>query len=112
MLDEANQFHPNIKLVRQLDRSVSFLNVYIENKNGTLPTSVYHKEASELYIVPFKSYHPRYVFKNVMGSALRRALRYSSILSAFHEEQRSIKLMFLYNNPSKSSNWLHRGNKQ
>ncbi len=32
MLDEANQFHPNIKLVRQLGTSVSFLDIYIENK--------------------------------------------------------------------------------
>ncbi len=47
MLDEANKFHPNIKLVRQLGTSVSFLDVYIENKNGTLTTSVYHKEAAE-----------------------------------------------------------------
>jgi hypothetical protein len=43
MLDEANRFHPNIKLVRQLSASVSFLDVYIENNNGTLVTSVYHK---------------------------------------------------------------------
>ena len=47
MLYEANDFHPNIKLVHQI---------------GTLTTSVYHKEAAEPYIVPFKSDHPRYVF--------------------------------------------------
>ncbi len=43
MLDAANNFHPNIKLVRQLGASVSFLDVFIENKNGTLITSVHHK---------------------------------------------------------------------
>ncbi|CAF4203838.1 unnamed protein product, partial [Rotaria sordida] len=37
MLDEANQFHHNIKLVRQLDRSVP-IDVYIENKNDTQVT--------------------------------------------------------------------------
>jgi hypothetical protein len=47
MLDEANQFHPNIKLVHQLGTSVSFLDVYIENKNGILATSVYQNEAAE-----------------------------------------------------------------
>ena len=54
MLDEANNLHPNIKLVRQIGTSVSFLDVYIENKNGILATSVFHKEAAEPYIVPFQ----------------------------------------------------------
>ncbi len=97
MLDEANQFHPNIKLVRQLGQSVSFLDISIENKNGTLTTSVYHKEAAEPYLVPFKSDHPRHVFANIIDGALMRAIRYSSTLSAFNEERRSIKLMLLYN---------------
>ena len=97
MLDQANQYHSNIKLVRQLGTGVSFLDVYIENKNGTLETSVFHKEAAEPYIVPFKSDHPRHVFKNFIDGALMRAVRYSSTLSAFNEERRSIKLMLLYN---------------
>jgi len=97
ILDEANQFHPNIKLVRQLGTSVSFLDVFIENKNGILATSVYHKEAAEPYIVPFKSDHPRHVFINIIDNALLRAIRYSSTLAKFNEERRSIKLMLLYN---------------
>jgi hypothetical protein len=97
MLDEANQFHPNIKLVPQLGTSVSFLDVFIENKNGILATSVYHKEAAEPYIVPFKSDHPRHVFINIIDNALLRAIRYSSTLAKFNEERRSIKLMLLYN---------------
>jgi hypothetical protein len=47
MLDEANNLHPNIELVRQLGTSVSFLDLFIENKNGTLVTSVFHKQAAE-----------------------------------------------------------------
>jgi hypothetical protein len=97
MLDEINNFHPNIKLVRQLGTSVSLLDVYIENKNAILATSVYHKEAPEPGIVPFKSDHPRHVFANIIDGALIRAIRYSSTLSAFNEERRSIKLMLFYN---------------
>lgn len=97
MLDEANNFHPNIKLVRQIGTCVSFLDLLIENRNGVLTTSVYHKEAAEPYTVPFKSDHPRYTFMNVINNSLLRAVRYSSTLSAFNEEQRSIKLMLLYN---------------
>ncbi len=97
MLDSANKSHSNIKLVRQIGTTVSFLDVLIENKNGVLATSVYHKETTEPHILPFKSDHPRHVFKNVVDGALMRAVRYSSTLSAFDEERRTIKLMFLYN---------------
>ncbi len=96
-LDEANSLHPNIKLVRQLGTAISFLDVFIENKNGILQTAVYHKEAAEPYIVPFNSDHPRHVFVNIIHGALMRAIRYSSTLSAFNEERRSVKLMLLYN---------------
>ncbi|CAF1227425.1 unnamed protein product [Didymodactylos carnosus] len=97
MLDEANHFHPNIKLVRQIGTSLSFLDVFIENKNGILVTSVYHKEAAEPYIVPFKSDHPRHVFRNIIEGALLRAIRYSSTLDIFNQERRTIQLMLLYN---------------
>jgi hypothetical protein len=97
MLDEANNLHPNIKLVRQRGTSVSFLDLFIKNKNGTLVRSVFHKQAAEPYIVPFKSDHPRQIFKNVIDAALKHAVRYSSTLSAFNAERRSIKLMLLYN---------------
>ncbi|CAM4976770.1 unnamed protein product, partial [Rotaria socialis] len=97
MLDEANNFHPNIKLVRQIGRSVPFLDVLIENRKGTLTTSVYHKEAAEPYVVPFGSDHPGHVFRNTVDTAITRAVRYSTTLSEFEEEIRKMKLMFLYN---------------
>jgi hypothetical protein len=97
MLDEANSSHPNIKLVHQIGTSVSFLDLFIENQNGILKTSVFHKQAAEPYIVPFKSDHPRQIFKNVIDAVLKRAVRYSSTLTAFQAEHRSIKLMLLYN---------------
>ncbi|CAF4676915.1 unnamed protein product, partial [Rotaria socialis] len=97
MLDEANNFHPNIKLVRQIGRSVPFLDVLIENRKGTLTISVYHKEAAEPYVVPFGSDHPGHVFRNTADTAITRAVRYSTTLSEFEEEIREMKLMFLYN---------------
>jgi hypothetical protein len=70
MLDEANSFHPNIKLVRQIGTSVSFLDVFIENNNGILATSVYRKDSAEPYIVPFRSDHPRHIFDNIINGTL------------------------------------------
>lgn len=97
MLDEANHFHSNIKLVRQIGTHVSFLDLSIENQNGQLVTSVYHKETAEPYTVPFTSDHPRHIFTNIIDNALLRAIRYSSTLTAFNREQRLIKLLLLYN---------------
>ncbi|CAM4848492.1 unnamed protein product, partial [Rotaria magnacalcarata] len=85
MLDEANNFHPNIKLVRQL---------------------VYHKEAAEPYVVPFGSDHPGHVFRNTVDTTITRAVRYSTTLSEFEEEIRQMKLMFLYNGyPPRHIDW-------
>ncbi|CAF1487309.1 unnamed protein product [Adineta ricciae] len=96
MLDLANGLHPNIKLVRQVGSSVSFLDLLIKNKNGILDTLVYYKEATESYIVPFKSDHPKHVFRNTINTALLRAVRYCSTLSAFEDERRSIELILLF----------------
>ncbi|CAF3300761.1 unnamed protein product, partial [Rotaria socialis] len=98
--------HPNIKLVRQIGRSVPFLDVLIQNSNGVLKTSVYHKEAAEPYVVPFGSDYPGHVFRNTVDTAITRAVRYSTALSEFEEKIRQIKLMFLYNGyPSRHIDW-------
>ena len=97
MLDEANHRHPNIKLIREIGKKVPFLDVQIENQNGTLKTSVFHKTAAEPYLVPYSSDHPRHIFGNIIETGLLRALRYSSTWSTFNQERRSIQLMLLCN---------------
>ncbi|CAF3329914.1 unnamed protein product [Rotaria sp. Silwood2] len=97
MLKEANDFYPKIKLVGEIGQSITFLDMRIENNNGILSTSVYHKEATEPYVVPFKSDHPRHIFSNIVQVALTRAIRYSSTLKLFDHERRYIKLQLLYN---------------
>jgi hypothetical protein len=97
MLDETNSFHPNIKLVRQIETGVSFLDAFIENNSDILATSVHRKDSTELHIVLFRSDHPRHIFDNIIDGTLTRALLYSSTLSAFNKERYLIKLMLLYN---------------
>ncbi|CAF1366004.1 unnamed protein product [Adineta ricciae] len=96
-LQDANNYHPNIKLTSTTDKTVSFLDVQIQNNVDNLITSVYHKEATEPYVVPFQSDHPRHVFVNIVECALLRAVRYSSTLDQFNTERRAIMLMLLYN---------------
>ena len=97
LLEEANTCHPNIKLTYQIAKSLPFLDVLISNNDGILSSLVYHKPSAEPTILSFLSDHPRYVFRNVIQTALTRAVRYSSTFEAFNIEQRQIRLQLLYN---------------
>jgi len=97
ILQDANNFHANIKLEANISHSVSFLDLLITNNNGILSSSVYHKSAAEPCVVPFNSDHPRHTFGNVIQATLLRAIRYSSTLEFFQKEYRRIRLMLLYN---------------
>ncbi|CAF1500339.1 unnamed protein product [Rotaria magnacalcarata] len=96
-LENANTWHPNIKLEYKIGKSLPFLDILLSNINGTLSTSVYHKPAAEPYVVPFISDHPRHVFENIVQTSLRRAIKYSSTFQSFNDERRYIKSTFLYN---------------
>ena len=97
LLDEANQFHPNIKLEYQIGKQISFLDLLLYNNNGILASSIYHKPSAEPVVVSYLSDHPRHVFRNVVQTALIRAVRYSSTFDVFNHELRNIRLMLLYN---------------
>ena len=97
ILETANRLHPNIKFTWKISKAVSFLDLYISNNDGHLSSSVYHKPGSEPSLVLFTSDHPRHVFRNIVHTALMRAIRYSSSFELFDEEQRFIRLLLLYN---------------
>ncbi|CAM4816819.1 unnamed protein product [Rotaria magnacalcarata] len=97
LLDDANTWHPNIKLEYKISKSLPFLDVILTNNNGIFSTSVYHKPAAEPYVVPFISDHPRHTFVNVIQTSLTRALRNSSTFEILNNERIYIKLTLLYN---------------
>lgn len=97
LLNQANTWHPNIKLDYKIGQCLPFLDVLITNQNSILLTSVYHKPAAEPYVTPFISDHPQHTFVNVIQTALTRAIRYSSTFDTYQKERSSIKLKLLYN---------------
>ncbi|CAF3262925.1 unnamed protein product [Rotaria sp. Silwood2] len=97
LLQDANGWHPNIKLESNIVGTVPFLDVFLTNNNGVLHTSVYHKPSAEPYVVPFLSDHPRHTFSNIIQTALVRAIRYSSTVEAFNNERRAVRFMLLFN---------------
>jgi hypothetical protein len=73
-LDDANTWHKNIKFEYHIGKCLPFLDVLIANNNGILSTSIYHKPATEPYVVPFISDHPRHVFRKIVQAALVRTV--------------------------------------
>ena len=64
-IDRWNKFDPNIQLLSNIDRHVNFLDLYIENKDGELVTTVYHKPSEKPYYLPFNSVHPLHMKMNI-----------------------------------------------
>ena len=60
-LDTADHKDRNIRIKYQIQSCVEFLDVVIQNDNGQLTTSVFHKPTAEPYILPYTSDHPRHV---------------------------------------------------
>ena len=77
----------NIKIEYDIGTSVNFLDVTIMNENGQLRTSIHHKSAAELYILPFTYDHPCHVHRNIPYAALMRAARLCSNVKDFDTER-------------------------
>jgi hypothetical protein len=76
---------------------VDILDVSISNENGQLRTTIYHKPASEPYILPYSSDHRRHVHRNIPYGTLLRAMRITSDLHDFNRERVRIDVSLLLN---------------
>ena len=97
VLDRANTKDENIRISRATGSTVEFLDVLVDNDQGRLKTSVFHKPAAEPYIVPFLSDHSRHIHRNTIKGALFRAVRLCSEIDDFDKERLNIELMLLLN---------------
>ena len=85
-LEAANQKDINIKINYAINTSVDFLDITITNENCQLRTAIYHKPATEPYILPYTSDHPRHIHRNIPYAALLRAARLCSNVHDFNSE--------------------------
>ena len=69
----------------------------IQNDNGQLTTSVFHKLTTEPYVLPYTSDHPRHVHRNIPYAALLRAARICSNVHDFTIEHIRIDMSLLLN---------------
>ena len=96
-IDLWNKFDINIKLSANISPSADFLDLHINNKDGTLFTSVYHKPSYEPYYLPFNSIHPIHMKKNIPFTMLLRAIRYCSTFEEYLSERETIRMALLLN---------------
>ena len=94
-LDKAKHRDLNIGITYSIATTVDFLDVTIENEDGHLKTTVYHKPAAEPCILPFSSDHPRSNHRNIIYGGLVRAARYSSNVQDFDRERLKFELTLL-----------------
>jgi hypothetical protein len=97
LLNRANQEDENIRISRSVGSTIEFLDVFVQNNDGQLKTTVFHKPAAEPYIVPFLSDHPRHIHRNTIKGALFRAVRLCSDVQDFDSERLNIELTLFLN---------------
>ncbi|CAF4220558.1 unnamed protein product [Rotaria sordida] len=57
-LNETMKTDPNIKITITINQALEYLDASIENNNGQLKTTIYHKSAWKPHILPYESDHP------------------------------------------------------
>ncbi|CAF0820598.1 unnamed protein product [Rotaria sordida] len=96
-LEEIMKTDPNIKTTITINQSLEYLDASIENNNGNLKTTIYHKSACEPYILPYKSDHPRSIHANIIYTILVRVARICSTVEDFDMELLSVKMILFVN---------------
>ncbi|CAF1532964.1 unnamed protein product, partial [Rotaria sp. Silwood1] len=96
-LDETIKTDSNVKISITISQSLEYLDVTIENNNGHLKISIYHKSASEPYILSYESDHPRHIHANIIYTALVQAARSCSNMEDFDMERLSTEMILLVN---------------
>ncbi|CAF2906535.1 unnamed protein product [Rotaria sp. Silwood2] len=96
-IEKWNQIDENIKLKANIGSFTNFLDLYMENQDGTLFTTVFQKPSYEPYYLPFNSIHPLHMKKNIPFTMLLRAIRYCSTYQTYLDEREKLRMALLLN---------------
>jgi hypothetical protein len=69
----------------------------MENQDGRLFTTIYHKPSYEPYYLPFNSVHPLHMKKNIPFDLLLRAIRYCSTFESYTDARSKLRMALLLN---------------
>jgi hypothetical protein len=96
-VDRWNNLDKNITITANISHQVNFLDLQIENQDGNLITSVYHKPSYQPYYLPFNSIHPLHMKQNIPFTMLLRAIRYCSKFQSYLDERGKLRMDLLVN---------------
>lgn len=96
-IDLSNRIDANIKLNVQFGCPINFLDLYVENINGSLFTKVYHKPSHEPSFFPFNSIHHTHMKRNIPYEILLRGVKYCSTFEAYVNECDQLRISLLLN---------------
>ena len=96
-VDRWNTFDCNINLSANISFTADFLDLHMENKDGKLYTTIYHKPSYQPYYLPFNSIHPLHLKKNIPFTMFLRTIRYCSTFVSFIKERETLRMRLLLN---------------
>ncbi|CAF4115744.1 unnamed protein product [Rotaria sordida] len=96
-IDKWKNFDENIKLNPNIGSFATFLDLYMENRDGVLFTIVYQKPSYEPYYLPFNSIHPIHMKKNIPFTMLLRVIGYCSTFQTYLDEREKLRMALLLN---------------
>ena len=97
LLQTIKEKHPNVRFQKLIGSNVTYLNAYIENRQGQLYSRVYHHPIIQSYTLPYVVGHSKLAHSNWFRSALIRAVCYCSSVEDFNQERVYLELTFLTN---------------
>lgn len=96
-LEDLREKHRNVRFQKLIGPKVSFLNAYIENRQGQLYTRVHRDPTMPRYILPYVIGHTKSSHSGHLFSALIRAVCYCTFVEDFHRERIYLELTYLIN---------------
>ncbi|CAF1261296.1 unnamed protein product [Rotaria sp. Silwood1] len=97
MIKASNVDDININLDMKIGSSAQFLQVYMENQNGTLYSRVHHDSMRQKYTVPYVIGSTKEAHSRWLRAALIRAVRFCSSVYDFNQERIYLEVSCLAN---------------
>lgn len=96
-LQSIQDQQPKVQFEYLIGSKVSYLNAFIENRNGKLFTSIYHHPILQSYTLPYVLHHTEVAHSNWLRMSLLRAICLCTSVEDFHLERIYLELTYLAN---------------
>ncbi|CAF2819302.1 unnamed protein product [Rotaria sp. Silwood2] len=96
-IEDIREKNRNVRFQKIIGTSVSFLNAYIENRQGQLYTRLHYDTNMPRYTLPYVTGHSKSSYSNWLFHALIRAVCYCTLVDDFQQARIYLELTYLIN---------------